>query len=165
MLLEVRIQPPIVHALQRHQYYLQYFGVVYLVEVHVDAPLRHQQLLALRKTQLIALLELAVILIMLLHCVVCQVDKGLVNVLLVERKCVAARPDVALAEQVTLLILEVAAVDKDPEADVEFSTVDQQRSLDVLLDNEHLRFDVGAEVWPIGSSAWLDLRGRLLTLL
>ena len=127
------------------------------MEVDIDALLRHQQLLALRETQLIALLEFPIILIMLLHCVICQVDKRLVNLILVKRKCVATRPDVALAEQVTLLILEVAAVNEDPEADVEFATVDQQRSLDVLLDNEHLRFDVGTEVWAVGSCAWWDL--------
>ena len=84
MLLEFRVQPPVVHALQRHQNYIQYFSVVYFVEVNVYTFLLHHHFLSLRETKLIALFELTIVCIMLLDCVVCKVNKWLVNLLLIQ---------------------------------------------------------------------------------
>lgn len=153
VLLEVRVQSAVVDTLQRHQNDLENLIIIYFVEVNVQSFLSLQQFASLIETQLVALLEFSVVLVVLLHRVVGQVDEGLVDGLLAQGERVATGPDVALTEQVASLVLQVAAVDQYPQADVKLALVDKQRALNVFLYDEHLRLHVGTEVGTGGRGA------------
>jgi hypothetical protein len=75
-----------------------------LVEIYFSASLFLQNVAGLLERELVALLELAVVLIELLDRVVCQVDEGLVDGFLGQGEFMGARPDVALLEQVAFLV-------------------------------------------------------------
>lgn len=83
---------------------------------------------------------------MLLDGVIGQMDERLVYGLLAQGERVAAGADVAFAEQIASLVLQVATIYQHPETDVELPLVDKQRPLYVFLDDEDLRLDVCAEV-------------------
>lgn len=75
----------------------------------------------------------------------------LINRLLAQRERIATRSDIAFAEKIAPLVLEVAAIYQDPETDVKLSLVDKKGALDILLDDKDLGLDVGTEV---GAVAW-----------
>ena len=81
---------------------------------------------------------LSIILIILLHSIVGQVYKRLVDTLLAERELMAACSYVALFEQVALLILKVATVYQDPKSYIKLSLVYEQWLLDILLNHKHI---------------------------
>jgi len=104
------------------------------------ARLLQNDLPRLAERQLIAFLQLPVVRVELLHCIVCEVDKGLVYLLKAE--LVRACSDVSFREEVAALISEIDHVYKDPESDVELPAVYQQRLLNVLLNYENFRFHI-----------------------
>ena len=69
----------------------------------------------------------------------------IVDVLVIDRVVGARQPQVALWEEVNILLLSK----QHPHSDVEFALVNQQRLLDILLDDETIKFDA----WFAGSVA------------
>jgi len=77
--------------------------------------------LKLSERKLISVLKLTVGLRLLLHCDIGQVDKGIINILEVNRVVSCASAKVALLKEIHVLVLR----EEDPDADVELSFVDQ----------------------------------------
>jgi len=92
-------------------------------------------LLELREAQLVAVLELAVGLTFHLHRVVGQVHEGIVHVLQIYAIVTARSPQVALREEVQIRVMR----EDDPDPDVELTFTDEERPLNVLLDNERVK--------------------------
>ena len=109
-----------------------------LVEVYVYVILFFQYLTALRKAKLVSLFKLSIVLPLLLHCVVCQVDHGLVDELLSQAEPMGACANITFFEQVAAHVADLSQVDHHPQPDVELSLIDQQGSFYILLDDEHL---------------------------
>ena len=145
MALPLWIQLASIHRLQSHDDNLADLAVVQLEEVNVTAGLL-EHLRGALEAQLITLFEVAVVdAVQLLHGVVRQVDERLVDRLLADGELLRARAYVALCEHVAPLVRQVSLVDKHPQTDIELATVDEQRPLDVLLNDEDLGADVRAE--------------------
>lgn len=89
-----------------------------------------QDLVELLEGQLVALLELPVVLRVLLHRIVGQMDVRIRDVLKVE--LLSRRPQVTFREHVHVQRLG----HQYPHSDVEFAILNQQGLLDVLLDDE-----------------------------
>ena len=90
------------------------------------------ELLKLVETHDVGLLFFAEVLGKLLHSMVGQVHEAVVRVVRVQHKLVGAQPQVALLAEVDVTLV----VEEDPDADVELALAEQQRPLDVLLDDE-----------------------------
>ena len=95
---------------------------------------RIQVLLELRVRQLVSVFVLPVPGHLLLDCVVGQVDFGAVGVGGVHVELGRGGAQVALFEEVAFS----GGTDEHPHSDVEFASVDQERSLDVFLDDEFI---------------------------
>lgn len=74
---------------------------------------------------------------MLLDGVVGEMDEGVVDVGFGGGELLGGEAGVAFFEEVDVVVV----VDEGPVADVELAFVDEQRALDVLLDDEGLGFD------------------------
>ena len=86
-------------------------------------------------TQLIATFKLPVIFTVFLNGVVCEVNKGIVDIFGVI--LLARRSDVSFFEDVKVHVLS----EQDPYPYVEFAFLNQTRFFDVLLQNESRRLD------------------------
>ena len=106
-----------------------------------------QKLLKLLETELISVFELGVIWRVFLDCVIGQVDKFVIDVGLARRVLRAAGADVALLEEKTI----ERGSHQDPYADVKLPAFDQQRVLEVLLDDKLTALYY--------SCRWLSLQG------
>ena len=93
-----------------------------------------------REAQLITVLKVTVILGMLLHRIVGQVHKSIVDVLQVDAELRAGGAKVALPEKEELVVL----IEQHPHPNVKLALVDEQRSLDVLLNDERVMLDLVA---------------------
>ena len=126
--------PHCVESLQNHLVHLWH-------QVIVDQHARLRVVLVYvvlesREAELVSVLEVTVVLCVLLHSIVCEVNEGIVDVLKVDAKLCRRRPQVALFEEEELVFVG----QQDPDTDVELALVDQQRLLDVLLDDEGVVF-------------------------
>ena len=86
----------------------------------------------------VAFLELAVVLGVLLHGIVCQVHIDLVKLLPGQVILFTGRSHVGFLEQVELCIV----IDQCPDANVKFPSTEKQGCLDVLLDDERRILDL-----------------------
>jgi hypothetical protein len=146
VLLHVWVEPAAVSALESHLDHWHNVLVQNLVEVYVLSRLSFEDIGGLWKAQNVAFLALAVVLVVLLDRIVCQVHEGLVDGLLADGEWVRTHSYVAFLEEVALRVLEVDHVAKHPEPYVELPLVNQERPLDVLLEDEDLGLDVGRQV-------------------
>ena len=85
--------------------------------------------------ELIALLKLAILGAVPLDSVVGQVHEGIVHVLQIYAIVTARSPQVALREEVQIRVMR----EDDPDPDVELTFTDEERPLNVLLDNERVK--------------------------
>jgi len=104
--------------------------------------------------ELVAILEGAIVLGVLLNGIISQVNVLIVDVLQVHLELRGRRSQVALFEDVELMVL----VDEDPHADVKLTIVQQERPLNVFLDDKRIVLDFIAR----RVTAALFLRGRRL---
>jgi hypothetical protein len=74
------------------------------MKVNTYCLLRLDKLGCILEVELVAFLQLAVVLVILLYCVVGQVDERLVNATRVVRKCIRRCADVSFFEEVTAVI-------------------------------------------------------------
>ena len=77
---------------------------------------------------------------MLLHRIIGQMHKGVVNIFQVNAKLSRRGSQVALFEEEEVQVL----VQKDPDADVKFTVADQKWALNVFLDDESIVLDLVA---------------------
>lgn len=138
MLLLIRIKLVVIDTSKCHFYYVENSSIQQLIEVHIFSSLVSYDWRRFLKSKLIAFFMLSIILIILLHSIVGQVYKRLVDTLLAERELMAACSYVALFEQVALLILKVATVYQDPKSYIKLSLVYEQWLLDILLNHKHI---------------------------
>lgn len=108
---------------------------------NVDAAVRlllHEKLLEPRVRQLIAILELSIAIELLLDGVISQMNRSVIDVVKVDTEFATRRAYVTFLKEVQVLIL----VEQNPDSDVEFAVADQKRTLDILLDDEVVVFDL-----------------------
>ena len=99
---------------------------------------------------------------MLLDGVVGEMDEGVVDGGFGGGELLGGEAGVALLEEVDVVVV----VDERPVADVELAFVDEQRALDVLLDDEGFRFDpVALRGFPFASALQRFLHEPLRVLL
>lgn len=138
--LERRVLPARVHLAGHRPHrvldQLSYLWADVLREVALD-PLTVKVLLELGIAQLVARLELSVVVQLLLDCIICQVDVSIGHVL--KSELTRARPQVAIGVPIALQVASDRTHHREA-PDVELAILVEQRFLDVLLD------DVGASV-------------------
>lgn len=74
-------------------------------------------------------------------------NERLVDRCLAERELLRARANVTLSEHVAALVRHINHVYEDPQPNIEFTTVNKQGSLNVLLHDEDLGAHVSAQRW------------------
>ena len=89
-----------------------------------------------REAQLVAVFKVSVVLGVLLNGVVGQVHESIVYVLEVNTKLGRRCAQISFLEEEQVVVL----VEQHPNTNVELASVDQQRSLDVLLDDKCVVF-------------------------
>ena len=87
--------------------------------------------------ELISLLEFAVVLPVLLDSIVCKMNEHVLNFALGDIKLLRGQTGVSFFEEVNAVVM----VNQNPVSDVKLSFVNQQRSLDVLLNHKRLGLD------------------------
>lgn len=142
VLLFVGVELVAFHTLEGHLDDRHYLLPQHLVKVNFDAVLFFQQLAASREAQLVSFFEFAVVLSLLLHCVVGQVDHWLVDAFLSQTELVRTGANIAFLEQIALLVAILGEIDHNPQSDVELAFIDEQWSFDVLLNHKHFRLHV-----------------------
>ena len=91
-----------------------------------------------RETQLVSILKISIVLSILLHSIISQMDEGIINILEVNTELAGRCPQVALLEEIQVMVL----VEKHPDPNVEFPLENQQWPLDVLLNDKCVVLDL-----------------------
>ena len=123
MLLALRIKSIIINAFKGHLYYVKNTSLKYFIEINVLPSLLFNKLPCTIEIKLVAVFVFSVVVIVLLNCVVCQMDEWLVNAFLTKCKLVRTCSDVTFFKQVAFLIFQIATIDEDHKSDIKFTFV------------------------------------------
>ena len=111
------------------------------ISIDIDIPIGIVLINILLKpweAKLISILKVSIISGMLLHRIIGQMHKGVVNIFQVNAKLSGRGSQVALFEEEEVQVL----VQKDPHTDVKFTVADQKWALNVFLDDESIVLDL-----------------------
>ena len=87
---------------------------------------------------MVTILEVTIVLRMLLHCVIRQVYECVVYILEVNTEFCRRSSQISLLKEEELMVL----IKQDPDSNVKFSLVYQERLLDILLNDECVVLDL-----------------------
>lgn len=75
---------------------------------------------------------------LLLDCIICEVNRSVINVFKVDPKLRPGHSDIPFLEHVDVLVL----IQQDPDSDIKFAIANEQGSLNVLLNDESVMLDL-----------------------